>query len=434
MHGGSAPLVDAPRVLAVSTTRRLLAKFRVQLALGVLLSLLPSLAYARGDLAFIESDPNAFTTAALAALAYITAIVLFRRAELFPGVGVVANALPAVTVSFALVLTAILAFRLNYGRVTLGVSFMLLAVYLILLGLQHRIPQGQSYYLLRSPETLALAKIPGIRWKFLDRTQAHPEPGGIIIADLRLDLPEEWERRITEWVLAGHKVYHCKQVFEMITGRVQIAHLSENSLGSVAPSESYAALKRASDLAFSLLTLPILLPLFLIVAVGVKLESRGPVFFRQARVGYRGKVFQVIKFRTMRRAALAESELEAAKTAANDPRITRLGMFLRRARIDELPQVFNILRGDMSWIGPRPEALPLSTWYTEELPYYAYRHVVRPGITGWAQVNQGHVTELDEVLDKLHFDFYYIKKFSIWIDLVIVVRTILTVLSGFGAR
>ena len=127
-------------------------------------------------------------------------------------------------------------------------------------------------------------------------------------------------------------------------------------------------------------------------------------------------------------------EREAAKTDADDDRITRVGRFLRRVRLDELPQIFNVLKWEMSWIGPRPEAAILSRWYTKEIPYYRYRHVVKPGISGWAQVNQGHVAEVDEVHRKLQYDFYYIKYYSPWLDVLIVFRTVKTVLSGFGAR
>ena len=121
-------------------------------------------------------------------------------------------------------------------------------------------------------------------------------------------------------------------------------------------------------------------------------------------------------------------------TGALDPRITRVGGFLRKSRIDELPQVFNILAAQMSWIGPRPEALVLSSWYTGEIPFYRYRHVVRPGISGWAQVSQGHVAHVDEVHEKLQYDFFYIKYFSPWLDLLILFRTVKTMATGFGAR
>ena len=121
-------------------------------------------------------------------------------------------------------------------------------------------------------------------------------------------------------------------------------------------------------------------------------------------------------------------------TKDGDNRITPFGRFLRRYRVDETPQIFNILKGEMSWIGPRPEAVTLSKWYEEELAFYPYRHVVRPGISGWAQVNQGHVTSPREVLGKLHYDFFYIKYLSPWLDLLIAIRTFRTVLRGFGAR
>ena len=170
------------------------------------------------------------------------------------------------------------------------------------------------------------------------------------------------------------------------------------------------------------------------VALAIKLESPGPVFFRQRRRGYRGGTFKVVKFRTMSYRADFEAGREEMMTRPSDVRITRVGRFLRRTRIDELPQIWNVLMGEMSWIGPRPEALSLSEWYESELPFYAYRHIVRPGISGWAQVNQGHVTDLESVHEKLHYDFYYIKNFSVWLDLLILGKTIATVLSGQGAR
>ena len=129
-----------------------------------------------------------------------------------------------------------------------------------------------------------------------------------------------------------------------------------------------------------------------------------------------------------------EDERRALMTSDDDDRITRVGRVLRTLRLDELPQIFNILKWEMSWIGPRPEAELLSAWYTSEIPFYRYRHVVKPGISGWAQVNQGHVAEVEDVYLKLHYDFYYIKYFSPWLDVLIVFRTIKTMLSGWGAR
>jgi lipopolysaccharide/colanic/teichoic acid biosynthesis glycosyltransferase len=177
------------------------------------------------------------------------------------------------------------------------------------------------------------------------------------------------------------------------------------------------------------------LPFLLVVALLIRATSRGPALFRQQRIGYQGRPFTVYKFRTMRLTDPASGEeRDLAITRHKDDRITPLGRFLRKSRIDELPQIINVLKGEMSWIGPRPEAVVLSRWYEKEIPFYRYRHIVRPGIAGWAQVCQGHVADVEEVRSKLHYDFYYIKQYSPWIDLLIVVRTIRTMLTGHGAR
>jgi lipopolysaccharide/colanic/teichoic acid biosynthesis glycosyltransferase len=221
---------------------------------------------------------------------------------------------------------------------------------------------------------------------------------------------------------------------ESLTGRVAIEHLSENTLGSLIPGIVFAKFKRAGDLVTALIALPLLTPLLAVVALLIRFDSPGPIFFHQQRMGYRGVPFTMFKFRSMRHAPAEADDRYAAMTRNDDDRVTKLGRLLRQYRIDELPQVLNVIRGEMSWIGPRPEAVPLSLWYESELPFYRYRHIVRPGITGWAQVKQGHVANVDEVLWKLHYDFYYIKNFSFWLDLLIIARTIRTVLSGFGAR
>jgi lipopolysaccharide/colanic/teichoic acid biosynthesis glycosyltransferase len=147
-------------------------------------------------------------------------------------------------------------------------------------------------------------------------------------------------------------------------------------------------------------------------------------------MGYGGKPFTVLKFRTMQ----ARAEDDQHFTRGGDQRITRLGRILRKYRIDELPQMWNILRGEMSWIGPRPEALPLSAWYEREIAFYCYRHIVRPGITGWAQVNQGYAAGIKDVSEKLKYDFYYIKNFSFWLDALVLMQTVRTILNGSGAR
>jgi lipopolysaccharide/colanic/teichoic acid biosynthesis glycosyltransferase len=283
-------------------------------------------------------------------------------------------------------------------------------------------------------EISGLYGIPDVSWIELTDPRAGALQFDAIVADLRADIPDDWERFLADRALEGNLVMHVKQIEESLTGRVAIEHLSENTLGSLIPGIVFAKFKRLADLATAAAALPLLVPVMLLVALLIRLDSPGPILFRQQRMGYRGKPFLMFKFRTMTEGPSHPDPRLAAMTRDADSRVTKLGKVLRHYRIDELPQVVNILRGEMSWIGPRPEAVPLSLWYEAELPFYRYRHIVRPGITGWAQVKQGHVADMDEVLWKLHYDFYYIKNFSFWLDVLIIARTIRTVLSGFGAR
>lgn len=258
-----------------------------------------------------------------------------------------------------------------------------------------------------------------------------------IVADLHYPHSDHTEKLFAKAALSGIPVYHFRQIAEGQSGQVKITHLSENDLGSLIPDASYTVLKRLIDLGGALTSMPVLLPLFLLLAVAIKFDSRGSAFFIQERVGFRGQKFRMIKFRTMReRGPITEQEaaLQDAMTKADDDRITRIGGFLRKTRMDELPQIFNVLLGDMSFIGPRPEARALSQWYEDELPFYSYRHIVRPGITGWAQVNQGHVTDVSDVLSKLRFDFYYIKNYSLWLDLLVGLKTVRVIVTGLGAK
>lgn len=255
----------------------------------------------------------------------------------------------------------------------------------------------------------------------------------ILVADMHAPLGPEWERLLTEAALKGHPVYHVTQLREALTGKVQFDHLSENSFGALVPMLAYKKVKRVIDLVSALVALPLLFPLLVCIVLAVKFDSPGPVIFRQRRVGDGGRLFEIYKFRTMNVVENGE-DVKASVTVEDDGRITRLGRFLRRTRLDELPQVLNIIKGQMSWIGPRPEAVGLSNRYAIEIPNYRYRHLVRPGITGWAQVHQGHVTSVDDVGEKLCYDFYYVKNMSLWLDVVITLRTLKVLVTGFGAR
>jgi lipopolysaccharide/colanic/teichoic acid biosynthesis glycosyltransferase len=319
---------------------------------------------------------------------------------------------------------------MDYSRFQLLSGFLLAVPWFWFVAIVERRHKRPLLAVLPLGNAEALTSLPQADWLVLEDCRQPPSFAGGIVADLRADLPSEWERLLATCALKGLPVYHSKHVVESLTGRVEIEHLSENSLGSLLPSSIYLRFKRACDTLGVLAALPLVLCIGGIVALLIKLEDSGPVFFVQPRIGHRGEVFTIYKFRTMR----PGSERGNHFTEGNDTRVTRIGRTLRRYRIDELPQTINILRGEMSWIGPRPESLPLSEQYERRIPFYSYRHIVRPGITGWAQVQQGWAAKVEEVTDKLHYDFFYIKHFSPWLDLLITARTIRTVLTGFGAR
>lgn len=258
-----------------------------------------------------------------------------------------------------------------------------------------------------------------------------------IVADLHYPHSENHERLFAKAALAGIPVYHFRSIAEGLSGQVKINHLSENDFGSLIPNAPYMSLKRLMDVLGALVLIPLCALPFAILAVVIRFDSPGRAFFIQERVGYRGETFRMVKFRTMRERTVAaddEQQRADAMTKSDDDRITAIGRFLRKTRLDELPQIINVLRGEMSFIGPRPEACALSVWYQSELPFYSYRHIVRPGITGWAQVTQGHVTDVSDVLSKLRYDFYYIKNISLWLDALIMLKTLRVILTGNGAK
>lgn len=377
---------------------------------------------------------NMQVTIVAAFLAHTTGYLLYRRIGNFPGVAAAGYILPTFALSYGIVFLTIFFFRFDYSRFQAAASLIQSTLWYFGLSLATRRLDAYRLAIIPGGDVDRLESIPGVNWHRIYSPDMVIEYASGVVADLRADLSDEWERYIADRALSGTPVYHVKQISESLTGRVEIEHLSENTLGSLNPNQAYLKIKQAIDWVSALFILVAFSPLLLAVGIAIQLDSNGPALFKQKRMGYRGNAYEVYKFRTMKLSAAIGDEKEAAITKAGDARITRFGQFLRKSRIDELPQALNILRGEMSWIGPRPEALVLSTWYEAELPFYRYRHIVRPGITGWAQVNQGHVAAVDDVLEKLHYDFYYIKNFSPWLDMLIVFRTVRTMLTGFGAR
>jgi len=190
--------------------------------------------------------------------------------------------------------------------------------------------------------------------------------------------------------------------------------------------------KRLIDLFISVFSLVILFPLIMMIAVLIKLESRGPIFFKQERVGENGRVFVLYKFRSMQDDA--EKETGPVWAEDMDDRMTRIGSFVRKTRIDEIPQLFNVLKGDMSIVGPRPERPFFVEQLAKKIPFYVKRHSVKPGVTGWAQVRYSYGASLEDAKEKLQYDLFYIKHMSFWLDMGVIADTFKVVLMGKGAR
>jgi lipopolysaccharide/colanic/teichoic acid biosynthesis glycosyltransferase len=354
--------------------------------------------------------------------------------ETYPGIRRSYVIFPSALTGHGLTILYFVLTRFPYDRLALLAGFLLHVVWLYFLYVYAEKNLLRRIGVVPFGEINGITRIPDIEWKMLTRARLHDTRGcNAIVADFAADLPDEWEAFLADAALAGKIVYQVKQLGESLTGRVELERLSENSFGSLLPARGYFHLKGLIDFLCAVLVLPVALPVMGVCAIAILYDSKGSVLFRQKRVGHAGQPIVVYKFRTMREVEI-EDKRAAAMTNDGDERITRVGRTLRNLRLDELPQIFNILKWEMSWIGPRPEAEVLSVWYTSELPFYRYRHVVKPGISGWAQVNQGHVAEVEEVHRKLQYDFYYIKYFSPWLDLLILFRTVKTMLTGWGAR
>lgn len=412
-----------------------LLRIRYQLVGGLLFAIGIPLFIRMMYIPEVLSNSNHQVTVSAATIAHLTGYMIYRRLGTYPGVAAAGAILPTFALSYGLVFLLIFFFRADYSRFQAGGSFLLSITWYFSLGFFTSRLEPTRLAVVPGGDVDQVTSIRGVVWRTLASPVAPAERVQGVVADLRADLSGAWERFIADCALSGTPVYHVKQVTESLTGRVAIDHLSENTLGSLNPNQAYLAFKFAFDFVAAAVVLVVTFPFLMLVALAIRLESKGSPLFCQQRMGFHGKTFTIYKFRTMRSELRTQvSERERAMTSDGDPRITRVGRFLRRTRIDELPQLVNILRGEMSWSGPRPEAVALSQWYEKDLPFYHYRHIVRPGITGWAQVNQGHVAEVSDVKTKLQYDFYYIKNFSPWIDIVIYLKTAKTILNGFGAR
>ncbi|MSQ68681.1 MAG: TIGR03013 family PEP-CTERM/XrtA system glycosyltransferase [Gammaproteobacteria bacterium] len=254
----------------------------------------------------------------------------------------------------------------------------------------------------------------------------------VAIDDRRKGLPVA---EILECKMHGIRILDEASFLERQLGKIRLDSLHPSGLifaDGYTPAMIRLTEKRLLDIAIATALLVVALPLMLLAAVAVLLESDGPIIYVQERVGLRGKVFRVYKFRSMRQDA--EADGQAVWAAEADSRVTRVGNFLRQTRIDELPQLFNVLKGEMSFVGPRPERPGFVEELSRAIAYYELRHHVKPGITGWAQICYPYGSSINDAREKLQYDLYYLKNYSLFLDLTIIFQTIQVIAWGKGAR
>ena len=282
-------------------------------------------------------------------------------------------------------------------------------------------------------QTTAAQRLQLLRWPRHWREQPGLCPATLTVQGALSDAgaPGDIQRsRILTTLKLHHvRLYSPQAVAEALSGRVPQAVLT-NDLWQPDGNPAYDLIKRVLDVLAVLLTLPLWLPLGLLAALAVKIDSPGPALFSQWRTGLHGQPFRLHKLRSMRHEAIDTPRFAGEA----DPRVTRLGRFLRKTRLDEIPQLWNVLRGDMSLIGPRPEQVAFVEQFAQNIPSYPWRHLVRPGLTGWAQVQQGYAASTEETAVKLSYDLYYVTHYSLAMDLLILAKTLRTVLTGRGAR
>ncbi|HZP99712.1 MAG TPA: sugar transferase [Reyranella sp.] len=393
--------------------------------------ILPIPIYATGE-PFEKGFGPAEQTILVTAIAYVVTWYGGRRVDAFPRAtfqGNIGYIAPVAAIAYSTIAVFLLLVRSDYSRVQLFGSGLLAILWMAFVAQLRARYLTRNYAVIPASLIASMPEVNTCRWLDFDELGAKDVRVDAIVADLDASLNEHQVSTLAQAAISGVPVLDRRYILETLTGRTPLGGLTPNEFGALLPSRQYLVIRRALELLGTLLILPLLLPFLVIVALLVRLDSPGPVFFAQVRVGRRGRVFRMIKFRTMYHGVKGPSF-----TVTGDPRVTRVGQFLRRTRLDELPQVFNIIRGDMSWVGPRPEALELDQKYVRDIPHFALRGIVRPGVTGWAQINQGYAHDPDEMRSKLEYDLFYMKHCSLWLDLVIVLRTFAVVIGGAGAR
>lgn len=361
---------------------------------------------------------------------YLISLFIISKILPFPRIEHSGIIFTTVSISFLIIISIIALFRLYYSRSFLISSYILTLFWFII-----------GYYILKRKnklifailpiyENLDLPNIDNVNFISLKSPNSKIKCDGIIISSPE-KLTPEWSQYIVQQTLKGIPIFHISDIYEKLLGKIPLKYFYDEFLEDFQFSFSFMIFKRIFDILLVLIFSPIAILLGLIIAILIKIDSEGSIFFTQERVGQGRKIYKMIKFRTMYKDAEKYGPAQADK---NDPRITKVGKFLRKFRLDEIPQFINVLKGEMSLIGPRPEQVRFVEEYEQKIPFYSYRYLVKPGITGWAQIHQGYASGVEENAEKLEYDLYYIKNLSIWLDLVITLKTIKVLISKWGAR
>lgn len=337
-----------------------------------------------------------------------------------------------VTISvYTLAFLFILMLRIDYSRYVISIGLMISFIWFYVSAILRGPHKKLNLSAIGDFKYESIDDHKNIELTYLSLPYNVADVGSGLVTDLHGELTPEQEKFIADCSINNIPVFHIESIREMVQGRVQVKHLSENAIGTLQPNPLYHAFKRFWESLLILVTLPVTLPIMLVTALLIKLENPGPAMFIQERVGQGGKVFKIYKFRSM---TVKKENAEDKFATEEQARITKVGKVIRKVRIDELPQFFNVLKGEMALIGPRPEQESFVKQFEDDIPFYGYRHMVKPGITGWAQTVQGYADDTDSTRVKLSYDLYYIKHISFWLDANIVFKTIRTMLTGFGAK
>ena len=331
---------------------------------------------------------------------------------------------------YVILLTIFATFRIYYSRSFILISILInyVITYLILVSPYKKL--RPKFVLLYPENSIRERELIDCGIEFItDLSNNGENYDGIIIKDFSVINPEVSEL-VTRQIFKGTPLFSFAEIYSFITGKIPLESFKPELMRTSEMTVAYRSMKRVFEKIVCLICLIPAIIIGAIISILIVIDSGFPIFFIQERVGYKGKTFRLIKFRTM----VKDAESNGPAFANDgDNRITRVGKIIRKLRLDELPQIINIIKGDMSLIGPRPEQIPFAREFEKNIPYYSLRYNLRPGLTGWAQIHSGYAANLDQTKEKLEYDLFYLFNQSIYLDLIIIFKTIRIVLTGRGA-